>query len=104
MTLKGPSPLLKAPTLSKSSPPADTTFAYQSHGRSRTAFRFINLFRGWVDIPAYEKNRVEVPAQHLPDTEVQPIVDPTGALIGEDHTAVDFALMQGFLTLPFIQD
>ncbi|MBM4429683.1 MAG: hypothetical protein FJ026_04945, partial [Chloroflexi bacterium] len=40
---------------------------------SATAFQYINVFKGWVNIAAYEINGVQVPAQHLPDTEIRPI-------------------------------
>lgn len=67
-----------------------------------TAFRYINRFLGWVDIPAYEMNGVRVPAQHLADTEFQPIDKPVALGVSEDQ-ALDMALMQGYLTLPFDQ-
>ena len=38
-----------------------------------TAFRYINHFKGWVDIAAYEMNGMQVPAQHLPDAEIRSI-------------------------------
>ena len=65
------------------------------------AFRYINLFKGWVDIPAYEMNGVQVPAQHLPDTQIQPLDWPLNAMVN-DNTWIDVALMQGLLTLPFL--
>jgi hypothetical protein len=49
-----------------------------------TAFRYINRFLGWVDIPAYEINGVSVPAQHLADTEVDPIDQPLSVLLTDD--------------------
>ena len=68
-----------------------------------TAFRYINLFKGWVDIPAYEMNGVRVPAQYLPDTEIQPIDRPLSTVVS-GHTQMSVALMQGFLTLPFVKE
>jgi hypothetical protein len=65
-----------------------------------TAFRYINLFRGWVDLAAYEMNGVRVPAQHLPDTGIQGIAYPLRVNV-TGLTRLDVALMQGFLTLPF---
>ena len=65
-----------------------------------TAFRYINRFLGWVDLPAYEMNGVSVPAQHLADTEVQPIDQALRMAVRGDQS-LDVALMQGFLTLPF---
>lgn len=65
-----------------------------------TAFRYINISRGWVDIPAYEMNGVQVPEQHLPYTEVQPIGNYITMDIEED-TEYDVALMQGYLTAIF---
>ena len=65
-----------------------------------TAFRYINRFLGWVDIPAYEMNGVQVPAQHLADTEFQPIAQPLSVELSGDRS-LDIALMQGFLTLPY---
>ncbi len=68
-----------------------------------TAFRYINQFLGWVDIPAYEMNGMQVLAQHLPDTEIQPIDWPlTMAVNG--YMCLDVPLMQGFLTLPFVKE
>lgn len=66
------------------------------------AFRYINRFLGWVDIPAYEINGVSVPAQHLADTEIQPISQSLRITLNDDQS-LDMALMQGFLTLPFMQ-
>ncbi len=43
---------------------------------------------------------VSVPAQHLADTEFQPIDRPLRVTLGADQS-LDVALMQGFLTLPF---
>lgn len=68
-----------------------------------TAFRYINKFLGWVDIPAYEMNGVQVPAQHLADTEIQPIDQPLRVTLNGDQN-LEIALMQGFLTLPFKQE
>jgi murein DD-endopeptidase MepM/ murein hydrolase activator NlpD len=65
-----------------------------------TASRYINRFLGWVDIPAYEMNGASVPAQHLADTEVQPIDQPLGLVLGGDRS-LDLGLTQGYLTLPF---
>ncbi len=62
-----------------------------------TAFRYINVFKGWVDIPAYEMNGVHVPAQHLPDTEIQTIEVPCRVTIAS-ATGLEVALMQGYLT------
>jgi len=67
-----------------------------------TAFRYINRFLGWVDIPAHEIGGVQVPAQHLPDTEIQPIEEPLSVALGGDEK-LDIGLMQGFLTLPFVE-
>jgi len=64
-----------------------------------TAFRYINKFLGWVDIPAYEMNGVQVPAQHLPDAEIRSINQPLDVKVN-GSTRLDVALMQGFLTLP----
>jgi len=68
-----------------------------------TAFRYINRFLGWADIPAYQMNGVSVPTQHLADTEVQPLHEPLGVTLSGDQT-VDIGLMQGFLTWPFAAD
>ncbi|HUS71297.1 MAG TPA: hypothetical protein VM075_11060 [Anaerolineae bacterium] len=67
-----------------------------------TAFRYINRFLGWVDIPAYEMNGVSVPAQHLADTEVDAIDRPLSVVLTNDER-LDMALMLGFLTLPFLE-
>jgi hypothetical protein len=67
-----------------------------------TAFRYINRFLGWVDIPAYEMNGVHVPAQHLPDTAIQLIDRPLNIVVSSD-TRTHVPLMQGFVTLPFVE-
>jgi|GEM_PF-2208135 len=72
-------------------------------GDPETAFRYINISHGWVDIPAYEMNGVQVPDQHVPDTEIVPISSVT-LLTFEGDMEQNFALMQGFLTLPFVQE
>lgn len=64
------------------------------------AFRYVNRFLGWVDVPAYEMNGVSVPAQHLADTEPLPIDQPLRTTLHSDQ-GLDIALMQGFLTLPY---
>jgi hypothetical protein len=68
-----------------------------------TAFRYINRFLGWVDIPAYEMNGVHVPGQHLPDTEVRAIDQPINIIVSSSEK-LDLPLLQGFLTLPFRKD
>lgn len=65
-----------------------------------TAFRYVNRFLGWVDIPAYEMHGVALPAQRVPDTQISPIDHPVTIAVNS-HRTLDFALMQGFLTLPF---
>ena len=65
-----------------------------------TAFRYISVFKGWVDIPAYEMNGVLVPDQHLADAPVQGIDDPANIKV-DGETNVDIGLMNGFVTLPF---
>jgi murein DD-endopeptidase MepM/ murein hydrolase activator NlpD len=62
-----------------------------------SAFRYINISHGWVDIPAYEIDGVEVPAQHLPDTEILSIKQPLKVTFDENQN-LDIALMQGFLS------
>ena len=49
-------------------------------------------------IEAYEMNGVQVPEQHLNDTEVLPIDEELSYKAGEE---IELGLMQGFLTLPF---
>ena len=68
-----------------------------------TGFRFINISHGWVDIPAYKIHGIEVPEQHLPDTELIPIDQPIRINLGEVQK-LDIGLMQGFLTLPFCNE
>jgi hypothetical protein len=68
-----------------------------------TAFRYVNLFKGWVGIPAYKMEGVQVLAQHLPDTEIHPIAEPlTVAMSGSEE--LQMAMMQGFVTLPFVEE
>jgi hypothetical protein len=65
-----------------------------------TEFRYISISHGWVDIPAYEIKGVQVPAQHLPDTEIRLISQASSVNLNKNRR-MDFALMQGFLTGPF---
>ncbi len=51
------------------------------------------------NFPAYEMNGVEVPEQHLNDTEMIPISN--GVYIDQFKKENKIGLMQGFLTLPF---
>lgn len=67
-----------------------------------TAFRYINKFLRWVDIPAYEMNGVQVPAQHVPDTQILPIAESL-AVSMTNNQELNVALMHGFLTLPFVR-
>lgn len=68
----------------------------------KLAFRYINYWKGSVNIPAYEFNSVHVPEQNLNDTEIFPIDKGTEIKIGDKN---NIALTQGFLTLPFrLQD
>jgi hypothetical protein len=66
-----------------------------------TAFRYMNISHGWVDIPAYEMGGVQVPAQYLPDTEIYYIDKSITLEIGSDLKQ-NLGLMQGFLTSPFL--
>jgi len=59
---------------------------------------YINKWNGPVVIPAYEINGVQVPEQHLNDTEVIPIARGITVKAGQLN---EIGLMQGFLTLPF---
>ena len=64
-----------------------------------TAFRYINIYNGPSVIPAYEMNGVQVPEQHLSDTEIKTI--DTRLVHSVPGEAMNIALMQGFLTLPY---
>jgi len=63
------------------------------------AFRYINLWKGPVVIPAYEMNRVQVPEQHLNNTEAIPIHETAEFEAG---MGIELGLMQGFFTLPYL--
>ena len=62
------------------------------------ALRYINYWKGKVNIPAYEKNGIQVPEQNLNDTVVIPIDRGITVITGAKN---EIGLMQGFLTLPF---
>jgi len=65
------------------------------------AMRYINEWKGPVVIDAYEMNGVQVPEQHLNDTEVIPITNG----INLDHDGDNnIGLMQGFLTYPYYKN
>jgi hypothetical protein len=76
----------------------------QSIRISAEGFRYINVFRRWVDIPEQIANGVKFPAQHLADAEIVPIAD----VLRLDVTQFDakgiatknIGLMQGYLTSP----
>jgi len=61
------------------------------------AFRYINLWRGEIVIPAYEREGVQVPEQHLNDTVVVPLQQGVVVRVGEFS---ETGLMQGFLSWP----
>ena len=89
-------------TYSLSGVPAGTQRVYVDSPTQEpaTAFRYINRFLGWVDVPAYEISGVSVPAQRVPDTAISPI-DRALVTAVSGGQSLDIALMQGFLTLPF---
>lgn len=73
-------------------------FVQSPNNTPATAFRYFNISRGWVDLPAYEINGVRVPAQHLPNAKVLPIEYPIPIeTYGDDF---NIALLQGIFTLP----
>jgi len=57
--------------------------------------RYINDWKGPVVIPAYEMDGVQVPEQHLNDTNIIPIENGTFIKLGADNNV---GLMQGFRT------
>jgi len=62
------------------------------------AFRYINVWHGLAVIEAYELNGVQLPEQHLNDTEVMPSSQSVNVSVGEK---IILGLMQGFFTYPF---
>jgi hypothetical protein len=62
------------------------------------AFRYINVWNGEKIIPSLEGNGIQIPEQHLHDTDVLPISKGTKASVGTENS---IGLMQGFLTMPF---
>ncbi len=64
------------------------------------AFRYINYWKGAVNIPAYEMNGVQVPEQNLNDTSIIPIEKGIKVTTGAKN---EIGLMQGFLTIPFLK-
>jgi murein DD-endopeptidase MepM/ murein hydrolase activator NlpD len=61
-------------------------------------FRYLNLWKSAVVIPAYEMNGIIVPEQHLYDTEVIPLEKSVNLTVGEQNP---LGLSKGFLTFPF---
>jgi len=71
-------------------------------GCPELAIRSINQFIWWVDISSYKINGVQVPDQYLADTEIFPFNEQFRIKLIEGHTYI--GLMQGFLTLPYIEN
>jgi len=65
------------------------------------AYRFINVYKDSVLIPANKVNGIQIPEQHLNDTDLTTIESGLALKIGE---VADIGLMQGFLTSPFSCD
>jgi hypothetical protein len=61
------------------------------------AFRYINHWKSEVVIQAYEMDGIQIPEQHLNDTEVIPLANGISTKAGNDDK---IGLMQGFLTHP----
>jgi hypothetical protein len=76
-------------------------FVVSPYDEPEEAFRYINIWKGPVIIEAYEMNGVQVPEQHLNDTEVMPIDDALIVRVDGIDVENNIGLMQGFLTLPF---
>jgi hypothetical protein len=76
------------------------SFIDPNEGVPSLAYRYINLWKGAINIPTYEINGVLIPEQNLNDTEIIPIESGISMRIGE--TAY-IGLTQGFLTLPFLE-
>jgi len=62
------------------------------------AFRYINLWKKPIIIPAYTINGVQVPEQSLNDVDIRPIKSIITLKVGEGN---EIGLMQGLVTLPF---
>jgi len=78
----------------------ELSFVDSNKDRPDLSFRYINSWRGPVTIPAYEMNGVQVPEQNLNDTKIIPIEQGIKLKVGNKP---EIGLMQGFLTLPFVQ-
>jgi murein DD-endopeptidase MepM/ murein hydrolase activator NlpD len=67
-------------------------------------FRYINVFRKWIDIPEQNANGVKIPAQHLADAETTSISNAVYLEVTQfDAKGVatkNIGLMQGYLTSP----
>ena len=74
------------------------SFVDPNEADPQLAFRFISYWRGPITIEAYEFDGVQVPEQHLNDTEVRPFWRGVPASVGVYQ---ETGLMQGFLTMPF---
>ncbi|MBN1148876.1 MAG: M23 family metallopeptidase [Anaerolineales bacterium] len=61
------------------------------------AFRYLNVFIGWREIPGYPMGNMWVDKQRLPETALQPIDEPLAVDV-QAGTRLDIALMQGYLT------
>lgn len=73
-----------------------------SSGDPIPIYRYYAVFNGWVNIDAYEMNGVSVPAQTLPDTDLYTISTALSTSIEEGSNSLNIALMNGFLTLPYL--
>jgi biotin carboxyl carrier protein len=65
------------------------------------AFQYISVWNKPAVIPAYQMSGIQVPEQHLDDTEVASLEAGIVVQVGERK---EIGLMQGFLTLPLRQD
>ena len=74
------------------------TFDDPNKGNPALEMRYINEWKGPVVIPAYTMNGVDVPEQHLNDTDIMRLDD---GMYVPANTVGEIGLMQGLLTSPF---
>ncbi len=84
--------------------PSDTwvplTFNDPNKDDPALAFRYVNQWNEPVVIEAYEMNGIQVPEQHLNDTEIVSIDEGITLKLDEEKNEMEIGLMQGFLTMP----
>jgi hypothetical protein len=78
----------------------ELSFLDSNKDKTDLSFRYMNFWKSAVTIPTHEINGIQVPEQNLNDTDIIPIEKGLRLKVGDTS---EIGLMQGFLTLPFVQ-